>query len=228
MGVTVTRPCVSILTLAAVLCVTGCGGSSDGGPGPNEPSPVVTHILSDSRFDGDIEQTAPNSYVVTQGMSASVQSILAGIDPTTGSEFRAFLDFPLGGIGGVPNDARIDSAYLEFYVDNLMPLSGSLPVRVELVAFQPPNLIGTDFDRSIQPQIAAVLVSGDVNRNDVGNFVNVDVTPLMVEAQRQGLVDFQVRILEDLGPAIDTLMEIDDTTTTNRQQRAPVLTVTYH
>lgn len=223
-----TRTSVSMLTLAAGLsCLMGCGGGGDGA-GPSEPPAVVTRILSDSRFDGDIELTASGSYVVTQGMSASVQSVLAGVDPTTGSEFRAFLDFPLGGNEGVPLSALIDSAYLEFYVDNLMPLSGTLPVRVELVAFQPPNLIATDFDRSIQPQIAAVLVSGDVNRNDVGNFVNVDVTPLMVEAQRQGLVDFQVRILEDLGPAIDTLMEIDDTTTAARPQLAPVLTITYH
>jgi len=225
----VTRTSVSVLAIAAALsCIAGCGGGGDGGVGPTEPPAIVTHILSDARFDGDIELTALNSYVVTQGMSSSVQSVLAGTDPATGSEFRGFLDFPLGGNQGVPNNAFIESAYLEFYVDNLMPLSGTLPVRVELVAFQPPNLIGTDFDRSIQPQIAAVLVSGDVNRRDVGNFVNVDVTPLMIEAQRQRLVDFQVRILEDLGSANDTLMEIDDTTTAARQQRAPVLTVTYH
>jgi hypothetical protein len=222
----VTRTYASLLASAAALsCLMGCGGGEDGDR--NGPPAVVTHILSDSRFDGDIEETAPNSYVVTQGMSASVQSVLAGIDPTTQTEFRAFLDFPLGGTGGIPSDARIDSAFLEFYVDNLLPASGSLPVRVELVAFQPPNLIGTDFDRAIQPQISAVLVSGDVNRNDIGNFVDVDVTPLLVEAQRQGLVDFQVRVLEDLGPAIDVLMEIDDTTGPARSQRGPVLTVTY-
>jgi hypothetical protein len=208
--------------------VTACGGGDDRDPDRIEPPAVVTHILSDPRFDGDIELTAANTYAVTQGMSATVQSVLAGIDPTTGSEFRGFLDFPLGGNGGVPADAFVESAYLEFYVDNLIPESGRLPVRVELVSFQPPNLIGTDFDRSIQPQIAAVLVSGDVNRDDIGNFVTVDVTPLMVEAQRLALIDFQVRILEDLGSAIETLMEIDDTTTAARQQRAPVLTVTYH
>jgi hypothetical protein len=49
----------------------------------------------------------------------------------------------------------------------------------------------------------------------------------MEEAQRQRLVDFQVRILEDLGPAIPVLMVIDDSTGPNRSSRAPLLTVTY-
>jgi hypothetical protein len=62
----------------------------------------------------------------------------------------------------------------------------------------------------------------------VGHFVPVDVTSLMVRAQQLGLVDFQVRVMEDLGPAIYTLMVIDDTTGANRQARAPLLTVNYH
>jgi hypothetical protein len=41
-----------------------------------------------------------------------------------------------------------------------------------------------------------------------------------------GLVDFQVRILEDLGPAIPGLIEINDTTASNRSPFAPQLTVT--
>ena len=103
-----------------------------------------------------------------------------------------------------------------------------VPIRVELVAFQPPTLIATDFDRTAQPPLGAVLVSGDVTAADIGQFVPVDVTPLMVQAQQLGLVDFQVRIMEDLGPPIFTLIEIDDTIEADRAQRAPLLTVTYH
>jgi hypothetical protein len=99
---------------------------------------------------------------------------------------------------------------------------------VELVSFQPPNIIGTDFDRSIQPPLAAVVVTGNVTNADVGHFVPVDVTSLMIRAQQLGLVDFQVRVMEDVGPAVYTLMVIDDTTGGNRQARAPLLTVTYH
>jgi hypothetical protein len=188
---------------------------------------VVTHILSNPRLDGDIEQTSATSYTVTQGMTASIQSVLAGIDPTTHTEFRAFLNFPLGGSGGVPGDAIIVSAFLEVLVDNLIPGNGRVPIRVELVAFQPPTLIGTDFERSALPPWGAVLVSGDVTAADIGHFVAVDVTSLMIRAQQQGFVDFQVRIMEDLGPPSFTLMVIDNPITPDRPQRAPLLTVTY-
>jgi hypothetical protein len=49
----------------------------------------------------------------------------------------------------------------------------------------------------------------------------------MIQAQRLGLNDFQIRVMEDVGPAIPVLMEIDDSTGPNRSQRAPLLTVTY-
>jgi hypothetical protein len=160
-------------------------------------------------------------------MSSSVQSVFAGIDPVGGTEFRTFLDFPLTGPGGIPGKASIESASLEFYVDDLQPISGTLPIRVDLVAFQPPTLIGTDFDRTQQPALASVIVSPDISRADVSKFVPIDVTPLMREAQRQGLVDFQVRIMEDLGPAIPVMMVIDNTIGANRATYAPLLTVTY-
>jgi hypothetical protein len=223
---------IPVAIVATLLGLSGCGGGGDGGgyggTGGGPPQQVLTHIFSDPRFDGDIEQLGPGTYTVTQGMSPSVQTLFAGFDPNAGSEFRAFLNFPLTGPNGVPGDAIIDSAFLEFLVDDLEPPNGSLPVRVELVSFQPPNLIGTDFDRNIQPALGATLVSGDVNNLDLGQFVSVDVTPLMVQAQRLGLVDFQVRVMQDLGPPIYTLMQIDDSTASDRAQRAPVLTVTYH
>jgi hypothetical protein len=212
-----------IAAVSALLGLCGCGGGGDSGP-----PQVVTQILSDAAYDGDIEQTSPGGYVVTQGMSATLQSVFAGIDPAAGTEFRAFLDFPLSGAGGVPGDASIDSAFLEFFVDDVEPPNGSVPIRVDLVSFQPPTLLGTDFDRSAQPPLASVLVQGDVAKADVGNFVAVDVTPLMIQAQHLALFDFQVRIMEDLGPAIFTLVEIDDSTGAERSSRAPLLTVTYH
>jgi hypothetical protein len=208
-----------------ILLLSGCGG---GGDDIDDGSEIfTTQILSDPRYDGDIEQVSSGVYTVTQGMSSTVQSVLVGIDPVGGTEFRAFLDFPLGGPGGVPGNALIDSAFLEIYVDNLDPIDALLPVRVDLVDFQPPTLVDTDFSRSAQPALASVTLTPDISRSDVGTYVPIDVTPLMREAQRLGLVDFQVRILQDLGPGIPVLMVVDDSTAADRSSFAPLLTVTY-
>ncbi len=214
---------IIVLTCSMVGFLSACGGGDT-----TAPEKVVAQILTDPAYDGDIEQTSSTSFTVTQGMSSSVQNVFAGIDPVAGTEFRAFLDFPLGGPGGVPGNAVIDSAFLEVYVDSLDPVNGRLPIRVDLVAFQPPNLIATDFDREQQPALASVILTPDISSSDVGTFVPIDVTSLMVEAQRRGLIDFQVRIMEDLGPAIPVLMSIDDSTGPDRSKRAPLLTVTYY
>jgi hypothetical protein len=215
-----------LLRLAAassLIVLAGCGG---GGDNIDQPEIVQTQILSDSGFDGDIEQTGPDSAVVTQGMGPNVQNVLAGIDPNTGDEFRAFLHFPLGGSGGVPANARIDSAFLEVFIDDLDPTNAVVPVRVELVSFQQP-MVATDFDRTAQPPLAFVTLSPRLGPSDVGKYVPIDVTPLMIEAQRRGLADFQVRIMEDLGPPIDGLFAINDTTSSDRGKTAPLLTVNY-
>src|SRR6186713_1583817 len=103
----------SVIALTCViLSLAGCGGEDNESIAPS----VTTQIVSDPRFDGDIEQTSPSTFTITQGMSSNVQSVLTGIDPVGGTEFRAFLNFPLGGSNGVPVDALIDEAFLEIYV----------------------------------------------------------------------------------------------------------------
>jgi len=174
-----------------------------------------------------IEQTSPTTFTVTQGMSSAVQSVFAGIYPVTLTEFRAFLDFPLTGPAGIPSNAIIESAFLDVRIDNLQPTSGTIPILIELVSFQPPMLIETDFDRTLQPPLAFVRVAPPFSQADVGTNVSIDVTSLLVQAQQLQLPDFQVRIMEDLGPAIPVLIEIDDTTGANRASQAPMLTVTY-
>ena len=218
---------VGLTATLSLLGLCGCGGGGGDGGNGFSPTQVITQILSDPTYDGDIELTTSGALVVTQGMSSSVQTVFAGIDPVSGGEFRAFLDFPLAGPGGVPGNAIIDSAFLEFLVDDVEPNSGSVPMRVDLVSFQPPTLFQTDFDRGAQPPLASLLIPGNITRADIGNFVSVDVTPLMIRAQQLGLIDFQVRIMEDLGPPNFTLMEVDDPTSADRKSRAPLLTVTY-
>lgn len=204
-----------------ILALTGCGG------GGSAPPTVLAQILSDPAFDGDIEQTSPTSFIVTQGMSPTVQSVFAGINPTTLTEFRAFLDFPLRGPDGVPMNAVIDSAFLNIVINSIQPPNGTIPIRIELVSFQPPTLFPSDFDRTLQPPLTFTTIIPPISPADVGNPVPVDVTPLMVEAQRLGLTNFQVRILEDLAAVSPGLIEINDTTGVNQGVLAPRLKVTY-
>ena len=212
---------VAVMIVSMVLALTGCGDS-------NAPAPpaVTTQILSDPAFDGDIVQDLSGLFTVTQG---NTQSVFAGIDPVTGAESRAFLDFQLTGLGGVPGNAIILSAYLDIFINSILPqpLTGTIPIRIDLVSFQPPLLTGTDFSRTIQPALATTTIVPPVSQADFGNHILVDVTSLMVEAQRLGLVDFQIRILEELGPVSPGLIEINDTTGVNRSVLAPLLQITY-
>jgi hypothetical protein len=212
-----------LIALAAFGLMSCGGGDSDGGPPPT----FTVQIASDPGVDGDIQETSPTTFTVTEGMSPSVQSVFAGIDPATLTEFRAFLDFPLGGAAGLPATANIDSAFLDIYINSLQPGATTLPILIELVNYQPPTLLETDFDRNLQPPLAFVRVNPPFTASDVGTNVSIDVTSLMLKAQDLGLVDFQVRILEDLGPAIPGLIEINDTTGADRGSFAPLLTVTY-
>jgi hypothetical protein len=215
---------LAIAIACGAISLTGCGGN-DGSGGP--PPAITTQILSDAAFDGDIEQTSPTTFIVTQGMSENVQSVFAGIAPGALTEFRAFLDFPLTGAGGIPGNAMIESAFLDIHIDSLQPITGTIPILVELVSFQPPTLIDTDFDRTVQPPLAFERITPPFYQADVGTNVSIDVTSLLVQAQQLQLPDFQLRIMEDLGPAIPVLIEIDDTIGVNRGSFAPLLTVTY-
>lgn len=204
------------VSLCIILALAGCGDGGSPAPG------VVTQILSDPALDGDIELDTSNVSTVTQG---DVSSVFAGIDPVTGSEFRAFLTFPLTGTNGVPGNAIINSATLEIFIDNLslQPSAGTIPIRIELVSFSPPTLLASDYDRTILPPLATTTIIPPLSRSDIGGYVPIDVTPLMVEAQRRGLANFQIRILEDFGFTFPGLVEIDDSTS----ELAPLLTVTY-
>jgi len=213
-----------IAAACVIFGLTGCGGGGDGG---SQPQTFTAQISSDPAFDGDIEQTSTTSFTVTQGMSATVQSVLTGIDPVALTEFRSFLDFPLTGPDGVPGDAIIDSAFLEVFINDIQPRTGSIPIRVELVSFEPPTLLPTDFDRTIQPPLAYTTIVPPLSPADAGAYVPIDVTNLMVEAQRLGLSNFQVRILEDLGVSVPVLVDINDSTGSDRAAHAPLLTVTY-
>lgn len=216
------RTFLAVLAAFMILTLTGCGSHNDSTP------VFVTSILSDPNFDGDI-QLAPSGALINISQAVNTQNVFAGIDPVTLDEFRAFLDFPLTGVDGVPGNAIIESAFLDIFINDIIRQfpTDTIPVRIDLVSFQPPVLVEADFNRTLQPALATMTISPPISSADFGQHIKIDVTPLMIEAQRLGLVDFQIRIMEDLGTVAPGLIEINDTTGINRSTLAPLLTVTY-
>jgi hypothetical protein len=208
---------IAIMMLIS-LSLTGCGNDHN-----NPPPTIVTGIVSNSALDGDILVPFDGSpAIVRQGMTPTIQSVFAGIDPISLDEYRAFLDFPLTGPNGVPGNAFIISATLDIMIDSITSLSGTIPIRIDLVSFPQP-LIAGDFSRQTLATTSIALPNSSAVVNP--NHVSVDVTSLMVQAQNRGLLDFQIRIL--LGNAASGLIEIDDTTGATRSDDAPFLQVEY-
>jgi len=217
-----------ITRIVRYLAVIGCcalgfativatGGGGGGQTAPPAPTIFISHIQSDQGADGDIRFTAPLTYTISSALTE--RSVLAGIEPITGDEFRGFLDFPLSGPGGVPVTAAVISATLEIFITGVTVTAPNeiVPLLIDLVSFQPPTLIASDFDRPVLQSM-----NFDVFTSDTGTIVPVDVTPLMVEAQRLGLPDFQLRLLLDFS-ASSGLVEIDDSIA----ETAPLLTVKF-
>jgi len=201
------------IMMSFMLAMSGCGGGDS-----STPPTFVTSIPSNPAFDGDIL----NGTLLSP---ANSPSLLAGIDPFTPSEYRAFLVFPLTGAGGVPGNAFIDSAILDIFINRIVlhPLASSIPIRIELVSYPPETLQPSDYFRINLPPLEFTTIIPPISSADVLRPVRIDVTRLMVEAQRRGLTNFQVRILEDDGFVFPGLIEINDT-----NAQAPLLEVVYH
>ena len=214
-------------TMASLIALAGCGSDyydycDDCAP----PTPYVM-ILSNPAYDGDIvRDPGTGSYTIAQGKA---ESVFVGIDPATGAESRAFLDFSLRDIVGVPFNAVIESATIDMGIKNIVPrpFGGTIPVSIDLVSFQPPTLVETDFDRTMQPALATTTIAPPISQADFDNHIVIDVTSLLIEAQRLGLANFQIRILRDSGPVSSGLIEINDPKGTDRMGLAPLLQVTY-
>ena len=217
------RKFVFALLICGLLALGGCGDDNH-----DSPPPLVASILSDAAVDGDIARdSVTGAYTVTQG-DATLGSVYVGFDPADGDELRAFLDFPLGGSGGVPLNAIIAWATLDIVINSIQPnpLIGTIPIRIDLVPF-PLTLTDRFFDRTLEPALATMTIAPPISQSDFGRHVLIDVTELMVEAQLLGLPDFQLRILRDPGIAVPGLIEINDTTGPDRDLLAPFLEVGY-
>jgi hypothetical protein len=204
---------LGILGIVGVLALflAGCGGGD--GPGT-----VIIQSPSDQPADGDIGFTPPGTFLISQADATS--TVQFGID-SGGTEFQAFLDFPLDGFtgGGVlPLGAVIISADIEVFV-NSVAIASSVPTLLDLVSFNSSGLTPADFNSvPLLTRAPFNILSSDAN-----NFLRIDVTSLMVEAQRLGLRSLQIRFLLDIIPGAAGLVQLDD----GVPGREPVLTVEY-
>lgn len=203
--------CILMILIASV---AGCGDKSDARP------VFVAEILSDQPADGDI---AFDPFLLTFTITNGPDTLFFGIDDLDPNlpEFRAFLDFPLDGSTGsdvVPAAATIVSATLEVLITEVS-FAPIIPTLTDLVSYPIFQLRPEDFDSP--PLLTQAL---NFFAADQGNFVSIDVTLLMREAQRLGLADFQVRFLLDFTTDIG-LVGIEDRPTVSIT--APLLTVTY-
>lgn len=210
---------VAILLGSLAVALAGCGGGGGGS------STVLAQTLSDDRADGDIGFTAAPSAGGTFTFSAAsvAGNVRFGIDSASPNapEHRAFLDFPLDGSTGgdvLPTGVAIASADIEVFV-NRVRFAAPVPTLVDLVPFAIP-MVAADFDSP--PLTPTSFRSLNFFSADQGDFVRIDVTPLMREAQQNSLRNFQVRLLLD-SAATAGLVEIADA----ESRRAPLLSVEY-
>src|SRR3990172_11920711 len=140
-----------LLGLALILAVSlaGCGG------GGNRNDTVIVQTFSDRNADGDIAFDPGPPATFTVSNASTNLNVLAGIDPLSVIEYRGFLDFPLGGAGGVPAGATIVSATLEVFINRVVVAAPAttVPILMDLVSFQPPTLVAGDYDRTTQPPL---------------------------------------------------------------------------
>ncbi len=204
------------VTAILVLSLSGCGGGDDRnvtGPGfvgiddsAADTRPLLTvdfvdalgqgtaFILSDPEFDGDIALVDPvqNVFTITTGATP----LFFGVDSYNRNlpEYRAFLTFPLDGITGqdiVPLGATIISATVELFITEVS-FANTVPTFLDLVSY---GVLGAlDFDAAFLDSLSL-----DFFSSDPGNFVLIEVTPLVQTAQAQNLFDFQIRFSLDGG-----------------------------
>lgn len=209
------------MALFLIIALVGCRSSS-------EPTSIVARIISEPALDGYIARDATGAFTVTQGMTSGLQTVFAGIHPDTGTEYRAFLDFSLRGADGVPENADVVSAVIDIVIDSILPqpMTDTIPIRIDLVSVQPPTLVEAVYSLELQPPLYTASLDPPISQTALKSHLTINVTSMMKEAQRLGLANFQIRILEE-PEASPGLIEIIDSTEANRGDIAPLLQVSY-
>ena len=205
-----------------VLSLSGCGGGDRSrrisGPGlvgiddsVSDTAPLLTVdfvdsvlgpgralILSDPLSDGDI---AFDPVLSVFTVTTNVDTLLFGLDSFDRNlpEFRAFLTFPLDGSTEqdiVPLGATITNASVELFITEVS-FAGVVPTFMDLIQYGFQNLLAQDFNAPVID-----FRTLDFFSSDAGNFVLIEVTPLVQTAQDLALLDFQIRFSLDDGVSV--------------------------
>jgi|MudIll2142460700_1097286.scaffolds.fasta_scaffold106306_2 hypothetical protein len=159
---------------------------------PFSPATITVDIYSDYLSDGDIANDPYLGFIVTRWPDTR-GTIFFGVDSGIPNIpfYRSFLDFPLDGSTGwpvIPLDASIVSATLDLFV-NSVSFADTIPADIDLVFFSP----ATGLTPDLYYQVPYASRPVDFFSSDQSQFVPIDVTSLMAEAQYRGFSDFQVR-----------------------------------
>lgn len=217
---------IGILGLVGVLALflAGCGGSSG--------AQVNTQFIdSNLSVDADITRDLGTGIIGAPFQASSTGSVLAGItldaSGTPTADTRGFLNFPLG---TVSVNASIRFASVTVFLNRVTLRNTSLhsPFFLDLIdtVLFPPPIVSADYSAPF-----AATRSFDFLNTDQGNFVEIEVTSLMLEAQRRALPSFEIRFGFDEATFQADLtktrgiVEIDDRTSVPSQR--PFLTVDY-
>jgi hypothetical protein len=218
------------MTALLVLALAGCGGEFEVFVG----TPFSLEILSDPTLDGDITMDLATGLVDPPTRAATTGNVLAGIDinPATGvpvAESRGFLIFSMAAI---PSNAYIQFASISVFLNDVsFVTSSTAPIpflldSIDTILFPPP-VVSDDFDSAFRASRSLSFFG-----RDAGNFVEINVTSLLADAQARRLPQFEVRFVFDqdrfLNDSTTTqgLITIDDSTT--NRSRAPMLYVEFY
>lgn len=200
---------LALVMLSLLLALAGCGGD-----GNHTPPTTEVEIVSSGAVDGYVVEDPVPPFTRTAVLGTP--TVLAGVDPADGSEYRSFLHFRLSSI---PADATIESATLVLRLTDVVLGNHSVPIQIDLITFAPP-LQPEDYD--VAPY-RSIVITPPISAAEAGHDVVLDVTPLMRDAQSRGFDNLQLRILEDLDATVPGLIEIDEST----PDTAPLLRVVY-
>jgi hypothetical protein len=218
---------IGILGLVGILALVlaGCGGGDD-------RSVITEFIDSNLSVDADITRDLGTGTVGVPILASNTGNVLSGITVDQGgtsvADTRGFLNFPLSAI---PLNASIRFASVTVFLNQVTlrdPLSPT-PFFIDLIdtVTFPPPIKSSDYSAPF----AATRPRLDFLNTDQGDFVEIEVTSLMVEAQNLSLPSFEVRLGFDIDAFLADptttrgLIEIDDRASAPSQR--PFLTVEY-